>query len=51
MKITRREAKESYFWLDLICEANGNKKSEIAPLLKEAEELKRIFSSIIDRSK
>jgi len=34
MKITRREAKESYFWLDLICEANGNKKSEIAPLLK-----------------
>ncbi len=51
MKITRREAKESYHWLDLIMEANTNKTLEVLPLLKEADELKKIFSSIINKSK
>ena len=50
MKITRRETKESHHWLDCALEANENKKSEILPLLKEADELKKIFSSIINKS-
>ena len=50
MKISRREAKESHHWLDLILEASANRESEISPLLKEAEELKKILSSIINKS-
>jgi len=50
LKIARREAKESHHWLELILEANADKQSEIKPLLKEAEELKNILSSIIAKS-
>ncbi len=50
MKIARREAKESHHWLQLILEANIDKESEIKPLIKEAEELKNILSSIITKS-
>ena len=50
LKIARREAKESHHWLDLILEANCNTESEIKPLLKEAEELRNILSSIINKS-
>jgi len=50
MKITRREAKESCYFLKLILIANESRQADILPLLKEAEELKKIFSSIIDRS-
>ena len=50
MKITRREAKESHHWLDLIMEANNHRTPEILPLLKEATELKKIFSSILINS-
>lgn len=49
MKITRREAKEAYHWLELLTEANEYKLAEISPLIKEADELKRIFSAIITR--
>jgi len=51
MRIARREAKESHHWLDLILTANANKESEIKPLLREAEELKKILSSIIDKTR
>ena len=50
MRIARREAKESHHWLELLLEANLDKESAIRPLVKEADELKRIFSSIIDKS-
>jgi len=49
MKISRREAKESLHWLELISEANRNRESEIKVLVKEADELKKILSSIIDK--
>jgi four helix bundle protein len=49
MKIARREAKESHHWLDCILEANETEESEILPLLKEADELKKILSSIIGK--
>ena len=50
MKIARREAKESSHWLELILEANRDRESEIKPLIKESDELKKILSSIIDKS-
>ncbi len=51
MRISRREAKESLHWLELMAEANKEKEVLIKPLLKEADELKRILSSIIDKFK
>ena len=50
MRIARREAKESHHWLILLLTANSNIKEEIKPLIQEAEELKKIFSSIIDKT-
>ena len=50
MKIARREAKESLHWLELILESERNRESEIKPLIKEANELKKILSSIILKS-
>lgn len=50
MKIARRETKENHHWLELILEANSNQEVEIKPLIKEAEELKNILSSIITKS-
>jgi four helix bundle protein len=50
VKITRKEAKESCYWLDLLIEANPELMVELNKLINEAIELKKIFSSIIDRS-
>ena len=50
IKITRKEAKEAHYWLELLIEANPDFKEKIDILLKEALELKRIFSSIVDKS-
>jgi four helix bundle protein len=47
LKIARREAKESLYWLELISEANSDKGFEIKLLQKENEELKNILSAII----
>ena len=49
IKISRREAKETLHWLDLLLEANENKSNNVAPLVKEATELKKIFSAIINK--
>ncbi len=50
LKISRREAKESLHWLECLLEANSNSGDAIAPLIQEAEEFKKIFSSIINKS-
>ena len=50
MKITRKEAKEIQYWLDLLLESNEYKRPMILPLLKEAMELRKIFSSIIKKA-
>jgi len=47
MKISRREAKESQHWLELLLEANPIEKTQIQALLKESDELVRILSAII----
>jgi len=52
IKISRKESKESAYWLRLINETNilDNHK-EAERLIKEATELKKIFSSIVVKSK
>ena len=48
IKICRKEAKESAYWLRLLVETNDEKnQSEGMSLFKEAIELKKIFSSIL----
>ena len=51
MKISRKEAKETVYWLRLIDATNNleNKKEAIG-LINEAIELKKILSSIIEKS-
>ena len=52
VKICRKEAKESAYWLRLINETNIlDNKDEAKKLIQEANELKKIFSAIIEKSK
>lgn len=52
IKICRKEAKESTFWLRLIKEINEFEKNDaILDLINESIELKKIFSAIIEKSK
>jgi len=51
-RISRKEAKESSYWLRLIIETNEQKFHDGGMvLLKESEELKKILSAIIEKSK
>jgi four helix bundle protein len=52
IKISRKEAKESAYWLRLILDTNNLKNANDAKeLIQEATELMKIFSSIIEKSK
>ena len=52
IKISRKEAKESSYWLRLIHETNDLKNSDNAlGLIQEANEIKKILSSILVKSK
>ncbi len=50
IKICRKEAKESGYWLRLLEVSNPVQRQEQEMLLKEATELTKIFSSIITKS-
>lgn len=52
IKISRKEAKESAYWLRLIHETNNLKNGNDAlNLMQEATELTKILSSIVEKSK
>ena len=51
IRISRKEAKETTYWLNLIIESNGNFENRIKPLLQESIEIRKILSSIINNSK
>jgi four helix bundle protein len=52
IRISRKEAKESEYWLRLINETNELKNAnEAQGLIQEANELKKIFSVIAEKSK
>jgi len=48
LKIARKEAKESKYWLRLLEELNPN--NDIRVLIQEAEELRKILSAIINKT-
>ncbi len=50
IKIVRKEAKETCYWLELLLEANPDRKIEIDRLFNESTELKEIFSAIVNKS-
>ena len=52
VKISRKEAKESEYWLSLILETNNlENTNEAKRLIQEANELKKIFSAIVEKTK
>ena len=52
IRISRKEAKESAYWLRLINETNHlNNPVDAKTLIQEATELKKILSSILEKSK
>lgn len=50
IKICRKEAKETKYWLDLIEYNNPQFKLTIEQLISECEELIKIFSTIVSKS-
>jgi len=50
LKIARKEAKESKYWLQLLHELNTEHTNTSEILLTEVEELRKILSSIINKS-
>jgi len=51
IRITKKEAKETIYWLELVIEANSTCRERILPLLEEARELMKIFGSIYESTK
>lgn len=51
MRICRKEAKETVYWLQLVIEANPDLEKRVTPLLQETTELVKIFAAIIEKSK
>jgi len=49
--ICRKEAKESKYWLELLLHSNKNLNDNLEPLVDEALQLARIFSSISNNEK
>lgn len=50
LKIARKEAKESMYWLNLLESTNPNHKLQIQELSGEANELRKILSAIISKT-
>jgi four helix bundle protein len=50
LRIARKEAKETSYWLDLIREANPERDDLMLTLRKETIELRNILSAIIQKS-
>lgn len=50
IKISRKEAKESVYWLRLLKEINCDFEQEIEELINESEQLRKILSTILINS-
>ena len=51
IKISRKEAKESEYWLKLLKDLNEKEAHRIEKLIIEANEIRRILSAIINKLK
>jgi four helix bundle protein len=49
IKISRKEAKETHYWLELLKDANANIDHNIDGIVEESVELKKILSSIASK--
>lgn len=47
LRLSRKEAKETHHWLDVLIEADPEHTKELTELMQEADELRRILSAII----
>ena len=50
LKISRKEARETTYWLRLLAELNQGVQDHSKPLLKACGELVRIFSAILQKA-
>lgn len=50
IKLCRKESKESVLWLRLLLDMNLSEQNNINTLIQEADELKKIFSTILKNS-
>lgn len=50
IKICRKEAKESYYWLNLLKVCNPDFQEDITILVQETTEIKKIFSAILEKT-
>ncbi len=48
-KIARKESKEAEYWLRLLKDLNSDYQAKVKELIKEAVELRRILSAIINK--
>lgn len=48
-KTSRKEAKETIYWLELVAEANPSHVSQAKDLIRESTELRNILSAIINK--
>ncbi len=51
LRISRKEAKETIYWLNLMIEANPQLQEEIKPILQENMELLKILAAILEKTK
>ncbi len=51
VRISKKEAKETIYWLRLVSEANPELSSKIDPLIQEAIELMKILAAIWEKAK
>lgn len=49
LKISRKEAKESMLWLQLLHDLNPNESIDSNPLISEAGEIRKILSAMIKK--
>jgi four helix bundle protein len=50
IRISKKEAKETIYWLELVIEANQELKDRILPLLDENRQLMKILGSIYEKT-
>lgn len=50
IKVSKKEAKESIYWLRLLAEGNPSNCQDILALINEAEELMKIFGAILRKT-
>lgn len=50
IKVSKKEANESIYWLRLLAESNPSNRQDILALTNEAEELMKIFGAILRKT-